>query len=63
MIIWLPTTKPANMFANFTLETGNVACSLNTANCDKSQLQYNDASYAVTAPQVSPIGNNNCCCG
>ena len=47
------------MFANFTLETGNVACSLNTANCDKSQLQYNDASYAVTTPQVSPIGNNS----
>lgn len=50
--------KTANMFANFTLETGNVACSLNTANCDKSQLQYNDASYAVTTSQVSPIGNN-----
>ena len=55
MIIWLPTTKPliCLLILHWKLET-----LLNTANCDKSQLQYNDASYAVTAPQVSPIGNN-----
>ncbi|CAX41485.1 uncharacterized YTH domain-containing protein, putative [Candida dubliniensis CD36] len=49
--------KTANLFANFTLESGNFACNLTTTACDKSQLSCNDSSYATTSSQVSPVNN------